>query len=30
MHAAPLLWLTLAAALVTAAGLATLRRRDIG
>ena len=30
VHAAPLLWLTLAAALLTAAGLAALRRRDIG
>ena len=30
LHAAPLLWLTLAAALLTAAGLAALRRRDIG
>jgi hypothetical protein len=30
VHAAPLLWLTFAAALPTAAGLAALRRRDIG
>ncbi len=30
VNAAPLLWLALAAALLTAAGLAALRRRDIG
>ena len=30
VHAAPLLWLTAAAAVLAAAGLAALRRRDIG
>jgi len=30
VHAAPLLWLTLAAAVLAAAGLAALRRRNIG
>jgi len=30
VHAAPLLWLTLAAAILAAAGLAALRRRDVG
>ena len=30
VHAAPLLWLTLAAAILAAAGLAALRQRDVG
>jgi ABC-2 type transport system permease protein len=30
VHAAPLLWLTLAAAILVAAGLAARRQRDIG
>jgi putative exporter of polyketide antibiotics len=30
VHAAPLLWLTLAAAILAGAGLAALRQRDVG